>query len=373
MLSPRTSGATALVAIAIGFTSAASQAQQGPPPGASPPAAAALPLVRSLDSFVLVVADLDAAVAFYRDGIGLTLEAPPTRLQLDSSGNAVANTPGARTRYARFVVPNEPYDLKLIEYRDIDRIAVRANHNDPGSSFLNFGSWDGESAFAALRRVKATTVGQGQIPDHAVPGRMAAVWVRDPDGHLLEVMQGGWDPERKSLRGIRNVYRSHFGVTQSDYHQALAFYRDLLGFDITAGFPPMTGAGEYMSAKGLAKMLGVPPEAMMTGVAGHCAGARCEMFEFKDAPRTAFHPRLQDPGAAYLSVWVNDLDAAVAKARAAGLEIVTSDAAGVHVDVKELTLITGQGTGPPERVHSSRQVMIRDPSGFPVLLMQRLD
>jgi hypothetical protein len=97
------------------------------------------------------------------------------------------------------------------------------------------------------------------------------------------------------------------------------------------------------------------------------------MFEFKDAPRVEFHPRLQDPGAAYLSMWVSDLEALLAKARASGAEIVTSGGVPVTLESTELTLEGGYDTNPPQQVHSSRQIMIRDPCGFPVLLKQRVN
>ena len=128
-----------------------------------------------------------------------------------------------------------------------------------------------------------------------------------------------------------------------------------------------------MPAGPLAGMLGIPAEANMTGVAGHCAGARCEMFEFKDAPRTAFVPQLQDPGAAYLSMWVSDLEALLREVRSQNLAVVTTGGRPVHVRTAPHTLIPGQGTSPPLEVHNSIQILIRDPSGFPVLLMQRVD
>jgi len=202
---------------------------------------------------------------------------------------------------------------------------------------------------------------------------LAAVWIRDPDAHLVEFMQGGWDADRKSVQGIRNVYRSHFGITMEHYQQALRFYRDLLGFDISAGFPPMVAAGQYMSAETFASVVGVPPQAHMAGVAGHCAGARCEMFEFKDAPRVEFRPRLQDPGAAYLSLWVSDLDALLGKVKANGTEVITSGGVPITLNAREFTLVGGYDTNAPLPVHRSRQIMIRDPCGFPVLLKQRID
>jgi catechol 2,3-dioxygenase-like lactoylglutathione lyase family enzyme len=341
-------------------------------PSAHSQAVPATNRVVAVDSVGLVVKDLDIALRFYRDAIGLEVIAGPTRPAIAAARNAVAATGGARLRIVRLKIPNETFTLELDEYTQIERKSVQANHNDPGSSFMNYGVWDGNRAFRDLSAAHPVVISKSGIPSDVPLGSMAAVWVRDPDGHLIELMQGGWDNERKSLIGIQNVYRSHFGMTETNYQQALSFYKDLLGFDLSAGFPPLVGAGEYMSAKRLAAMVGVPEQAFMTGVAGHCAGARCEMFEFKDAPRVDFHPRLQDPGAAYLAVWVANLEELIGLATQSGAEIVTPGGQPVSVNVDPPTLIAGQGTSGPLLAHSSRQIMIRDPSGFPVLLMQRM-
>jgi catechol 2,3-dioxygenase-like lactoylglutathione lyase family enzyme len=333
----------------------------------------AAPAVTALGDFGLVVADLDRSIAFYRDVVGLKLLSTSAQATLIPAYNTLMDTPGAMRRSAAFLVPNEPFGLLLEEFAGIERSPVRSNHNDPGSSFLNFGVWDGQRAFAALKANDTPLVGTGNYPAKPAPGRMSAVWVRDPDGHLLEVMQGGWDTEAKNLHGLDNIYRAHFGVTMEDYRQAISFYHDLLGFDVTAGFPPMVAAGQYMPAGRIAGMLGIPSEANMTGVAGHCARARCEMFEFKDAPRTIFRPRLKDPGAAYLSLWVSDLKALLERAHQLRLSIVTTGGEPVHIKPARHTLVPGRDTEPLLEVHDSLQIMIRDPSGFPVLLMQRID
>jgi catechol 2,3-dioxygenase-like lactoylglutathione lyase family enzyme len=344
-------------------------------------AAAPVPIrkaVVSLDSFGVVAANIDSAMTFYRDVLGLTVVTPITTTK-DAASLRVSNTEGATVRYARLYVPNEPYAIELVEYSGIDRKAMTYNHNDPGASFLNFGYMNVPETLEKLRVAKPFVFGTRGIPTNAVVGRRTGAWIRDPDGHMIEVMQGGWDPERKSLVGTKNLYRSHFGVTMENHLDALAFYRDILGFDLTDGFPPMVDAGTFASAKGIAGAVGVPPEANWTGVSGHCAYARCEMFEFKDAPRTAFRPRMQDPGGAYLSMWVNDLDGLLAKMKASmKLEILTPGGAPVLVtEQRGLTMIQGDidprdNASPPVRVTTSREVLLRDPGGFLIWLKQRV-
>lgn len=344
-------------------------AQRGGGPAASPRPA---PTVLNLGSFVVAVQDLERSLRFYRDGLGLTVMTPPDAAVVDAPWSAVVGTSGARVRRARLAIANEPFALELIEYTGIERTGSMAHHNDPGSSFLNFGYVDIAATFEALRPFAPRMVGSGTFPPPINPGGgFALAWIRDPDGQMIEVMRGGWDSDRKPLASVRNLYRAHFGITLENYRQALAFYRDLLGFELDMPMGP--AIGEYRPAgDNMARLLGVPATANFTGVGGHCAGARCEMFEFKDAPRTAFAPRPQDAGAAMLSLWVSDLDALLTRMRDAG--IVVSTPGGRPVDVKHVNgevVTSGNPQGAPVRATASRQILVRDPAGFPVLLMQR--
>jgi len=347
---------------------------QGAPPGAGP---AGLPpppppsTVIELGSFGLVVGNLDAALIFYHDELGLEVVTSPGAPLEDAATNQVMGTPGAKLRYARLLVPNEPYAIELDEFSGIPATPTQTTHNNPGSSFLNIGYVDVAPVFDQLRQANITTVSHTALPANAAPGKLVGAWVRDPDGHLLELMQGGWDAYRKSLVGVTGAYRGHFGMAMWTHQQALAFYRDLLGFDLHDGFPPMVGPGAYMKVgPAMASMLGIPNGAEMAGVQGHCASAHCEMFEFKDVPRSEFRPALQDPGASYLSAWVSDIDSLLPKLKAAGVEIVTRGGAPVLVKEPAPMWVLQSGELPPIKVTQAREILLRDPSGFPVLLMQ---
>jgi catechol 2,3-dioxygenase-like lactoylglutathione lyase family enzyme len=259
-----------------------------------------------------------------------------------------------------------------VELSTIRRSAVLANHHDPGSSFLNFGVWDAKRQFDALREARPRMVGNGSIPRGDSAG-FNVVWVRDPDDHLVEIMSGGWDTERKSLVGIRNVYRGHFGITMHRYTDAFALYRDVLGFDLHYGLFPGSKEGEYVPMTLLGAGLGIPADAGMAAVGGQCAHAHCEMFEFKGAPQQQIKPRLQDPGAAYLSLWVNDLDDVLKKLLALRVEIITIGAKPIKRKLAVPALMPGMGSSAPVIIRTSRDIMIRDQSGFPLLLRERVD
>ncbi len=78
---------------------------------------------------------------------------------------------------------------------------------------------------------------------------------------------------------------------------------------------------------------------------------RAELVEWKGVDRTPIHPRYQDPGAATLIFTVRDLTPILARVKKAAAPIVT----------------TG---GEPVRLNDSKAIMLRDPDGFYVELIQ---
>jgi catechol 2,3-dioxygenase-like lactoylglutathione lyase family enzyme len=337
------------------------------------------PTVLTLGSFGHAVQNLDVAVRFYKDGLGLDLVSPASTATVDEARNKVMGTPGAKTRFVRFAIPNEPYFVELVEYTGIDRKPTNPKHPDPGSSFLNVGYVDMAAVYASLRPFQPKMVGTAEFPtaEQIAAGGSGVAWIRDPDGVMLELMHGGWDPMLKGYPYVHNAYRSHFGMTEK-IADSMAFYHDLLGFDVSPGSVNGRGVpGPRPVGEGLAKMVGVQPGGTYAPVMGHCANAHCETWDYEDVPGgvTPFRPRAQDPGAVYLSMWVSDLDVLLAKIKALNLEVLTPGGFPVLVDNSTrsdiVPVLAGGPTSGPARVKTSRQVLIRDSSGFLLLLMQR--
>lgn len=78
---------------------------------------------------------------------------------------------------------------------------------------------------------------------------------------------------------------------------------------------------------------------------------RCEYFEYDDPARQVFNPAIQNPGAPFESIATPDVDSLLRRIKAAGLTVVTPG-------------------GRPVRVHGTKSVLVRDPSGFMVRLEQ---
>ena len=137
--------------------------------------------------------------------------------------------------------------------------------------------------------------------------------------------------------------------------KTMPFYRDVIGLTAPARDPlaaPPQALNEDMSnftgtqgAKFRAAVLRIPNAAF-----------NFEMTEFTGTTRKNYVPNLQDPGAATLVLQIRDMDAMLAKLKAAKTTIVT--AGGVPVN-------------PSGNANSKmRELLVRDPDGFFVQLVQ---
>jgi catechol 2,3-dioxygenase-like lactoylglutathione lyase family enzyme len=136
----------------------------------------------------------------------------------------------------------------------------------------------------------------------------------------------------------------HLNVLNLD--QSLLLYRDLLGMEVIkqSGNPAPTG------------LVNEPGALMRTVVLEVPGGSfQMELVEFSGIALQPQQPRIQDPGAIMLAMRVWDIDAKMAGVRKLGLQVLTSGG--------EPLISEGRGG-------RTRTVMVRDPDGFVVELVE---
>jgi catechol 2,3-dioxygenase-like lactoylglutathione lyase family enzyme len=413
---PGTPAARFLVAALL--IAAGSHATAAPPAHDEPQTAP--PDVISLVSFGRSVANLEKAVAFYRDVLGMEMVEPlipaPTS---DRSIQRLVNLPGARFRSVHMRVPYTPISLELAEYSGVPQQPIQGNPGQPGIPWLTLSLKD-DASFAGIELANPPRFSPfgseepggrhtvAETPKRPLATEQPAVrpmprlgfgavrklaFVRDVDGFLVEVMHR--DP--KSWFTVPNpIVLSEEGsvpipgpivvglqfVLWERSEDAWKFYRELLGFDIRPGYTrslqelyslpdKLPSDSDCSDGSPRATMMDMAGQAPASGcwtappgppgmakpgkgtrsLSGNCAGVRCEFFE-NDPPGKPFLPHIQDPGAGFLTVWVRDLDALLARLRSAHIEIVTAG-------------------GRPVNDEHTRSIMVRDLSGgFYVTLMQ---
>ena len=156
----------------------------------------------------------------------------------------------------------------------------------------------------------------------------------------------------------------HLGRVTGDLHRIVEFYHDLLGLQLrgTRGpiaFYSVPAINEFVNAPSRAEF-----RAAFMPIQGTSAAAAAqdqiylEAFEYRNIDRRQAVPSLTSPGASSLRLIVRDLDGVVAAAKRAGASILTRGGEPVAVPP------------PAGRPGTARAIVIRDPDGYPVELMQ---
>lgn len=292
-------------------------------------------------NFAHIVEDLDKSLEFYRDVLGLDVT-----VQTDFDANPgiqdMGGTPNAESRIAVLDVPGIEMDIELIEYRGIDRNHQRPHFVDPGAANMAMRPRDLDNLFPPVRDfpgVNVLTTSGEPVTITTPNGTLHAVFVQDPDGFVVEMLD---NPE-----GEEAISASSFELTVADTDESIRFYNDLLGFDFTRG------AG-FVDNADMANTAGAPGASFLQSRAT-IPGTNIAMvlIEFKDIERKTLSGRTQDPGTTVLQLEVRDVDALVAKLAAAGASIVSKDGK------------------PAEPFPGLKIVIVRDPNNMLLELVER--
>lgn len=144
---------------------------------------------------------------------------------------------------------------------------------------------------------------------------------------------------------FRIIAADHTGITVSNLERSLAFWRDVLGFELSHR--------PHQKGKLAAEITGVPGAEILIAVL-KAPGHKIELLEYR-APEDRQHliPRPCDVGSVHIALTVDDLDAVLETIAASGWT-----AAG-----EPQTLTAGPNAG-------RRVVYVRDPDGTTIELMQ---
>lgn len=124
-----------------------------------------MPVLSGLDHLVLTVADMQATVAFYRDVLGMQVE---TFRPADGSTRTALTFGVQKINLHPADAPFEP----------------RAAAATPGSADLCFLS---ETPLAQWQAALGDRVIAGPVPRTGATGPILSLYLRDPDGNLIEI------------------------------------------------------------------------------------------------------------------------------------------------------------------------------------------
>ena len=145
---------------------------------------------------------------------------------------------------------------------------------------------------------------------------------------------------------FRIIAADHTGITVTNLERSLAFWRDVLGFELSHR--------AHQTGDLAAEITGVAGAEILIAVLKTPTGHKIELLEYLAPPdRKHVDPRPCDVGSVHVALTVDDLDAVLSAIASSGWKV-----AG-----KPQTLTTGPNAG-------KRVVYVRDPDGATIEFMQ---
>ena len=297
--------------------------------------------LKSLSHNIHAVNDLDTTLAFYRDVFGLEGRA------IDFANPAVpllTNAPGVTLRMSMLSLPGGPR-YELTHFKGLERQPGIAKYTDPGAASVVLYVRDLDTLVANAKKAKAPIVTTGGAPLHVMTaiGHARSIVIRDPDGYFLQLVEEA--PAAGAPEGA--IHRATLAFTMEDAAATQRFYTGMMAV-------PLTGPTEFKRDADLAKLYGAPETVEFRKLSGMLPpGTAVEFTEFRGVPRTKFHLRVRDPGAAAMAINVDNLEGMVAQMKAAGVNLMSAN--GQLVDF-------GNGV---------RNIFVEDPNGLNLELIYR--
>lgn len=322
---------------------------QAPAPPAGPPPTGLV--VGSGNFFSPIVGDLDKAVAFYKDALGLDVQGAPSNADANLPLRRMFGLPDAQLRWLVGRPPATRSGVEIVEIKKAAANRLERRLQDPGAFTLIVMVRDLDPVIARMKQFGAPVVTRGGAAVSVSSGgrRARLVTVTDPDGHFVEIVQPDPLPETQAPP-TANIVGVRVRLTVADGDQALRLYRDVLGLK------PRT-LGEFQNESAMRDALGVSGgQYRVNTLEVPTSGLVIELLDFKGVDRRTVRGNIQDPGSTRMQLQVRDVDETVAALQRAGGTVVSSG--GTTVD------LPGRGGA------TTKVAIVRDPNNLFLVLLQ---
>jgi len=335
------------VAFAAALLLASSFAQAQPQATPTGPAPGGL-VIGSGNYFSPIVRDLDKALAFYRDGLGLEVQAPPADASANPALRNMFGLPDAKIRWSIARTPAAPGGIEMVEISAAGGQPVDRELHDPGAMCLVVTVRDLDGTLARLKGLGAPVVSRSGAPVTIGAGTRIVV-VQDPDGHFVELSQPAELPAT-TAPATANVVGVRLRLAVHDVETAVRLYRDELGLEARAP------VGDYGDNAAVLDALGLGVGQYRVGLQSvPGSGLMYDFVDFRGVERKTVPGRIQDFGSTRVQLRVRDIDAAIAAFERFGGEVVSTGG-------KPLALPAGNST--------LKVAIVRDPNNLFVVLIE---
>lgn len=300
----------------------------------------------------MTVSDLDRAIDFYTDV--LSFRVTDRREVLGDAWERLQGVFGLRLRMARLVLGDETIELTEYMTPRGRPIPVDSRSNDKWFQHIAIVVRDMDSAYARLRAhdVEHASTAPQRLPDwNPNAGGIEAFYFKDPDGHVLEIISfppGKGDPRWQEARGELFLGVDHTAIVVTDTERSFAFYRDALGLALAGESLNFGVEQEHLNAVFGARV-------RITALRAP-SGPAVEFLEYlspADGRPYPWDARPNDLLHWETTLRVDDLDAVVAR-----------------LSFDDVRFITASPVELPAGVGFSRALLVRDPDGHAIRLIE---
>jgi catechol 2,3-dioxygenase-like lactoylglutathione lyase family enzyme len=308
------------------------------------------------------IADAEDISHFYHDLIGLEIRGTRDQPRPFSQhhglqefvdiGQGVPNPYDSMSRVVLLPIPGTAtaaggpeMTIEAIEIRGIKSAPFHVALRDPGASYLTIFVRDLDKTLALLKdeRYPVITTGGNPVELASWPGlsgKIRAVFVRDPDGTPVELVQ--LDPAPASTAAPDSkVLGARVTIVVNDLEKNCRLYQSLVGPDFKFWVSP-----SWIDDKTYDQLTGETGPFRMAQAIVPGSPVVMQFVEYKTHNR---HPKLQfiqDPGTAHFLFMSKDDDVAIQRVHAAGIHTLSKSDVPVFI-------------GP-----NTRSFFIRDPQSF---------
>ena len=280
------------------------------------------------------VSDLDRSIAFYK-AIGYTQDAQANPAwRKDEITEQIYGVKGVETRMAKMAINSnisgKTFVVYLREFRGIKRRNLAGYTTwEPGATHFGLIVPDAEKLWAQLKAsglLKARSWGGELIAPPGQTKKMLA-YLTDPDGMDIEIIDqrpatpaANGNPGRPALPpGV-----SHVGLVTLDLDKSRAFYEGVMGAKpVNAEAPWLKGDFYDSAVGGHGNILRLFNESFPESAAPD-SHMNFELVNYQNRQKPVEKYNLYDIGVAYVGFEVDGLEAALARAKAAGAKTISS-------------------------------------------------
>jgi catechol 2,3-dioxygenase-like lactoylglutathione lyase family enzyme len=295
------------------------------------------------------IGNVELMIHFYHDLLGLRLLGArnqprpfgskltnPALLEFVQLGQGVPNPMDARNRAVILPIPGtapkggNDMTVEAIEIKNIASQPYQPSMRDPGSSRLILFVRELDKTLAVLKDELVPVITPGgkpvDIPSHpGLNGKMRAVFVRDPDGYPVGLMDIT-PPPPTTAPAESNILGARVIMVVENLETTCRWFQNLVGPDLQFWVSP-----SFVTDKAFEDLTGAPGKFRMAQALIPGSPVVMEFIQYENPAKNIVRPHIQDPGTAHILFMAKDDDVIMQRVQAAKIQTLSATGGPVFI------------------------------------------